>query len=88
MDPYAVLGVGRGSTPAEIRAAYLRRSKELHPDHYADATPEQRDAAIRNGFLQSAQDPIGGTAEAFSRLVHGDFEKYGRLVKELDIHVN
>jgi tripartite-type tricarboxylate transporter receptor subunit TctC len=46
------------------------------------------DEAIRNSFLQSAQDPIGGTAEAFSRLVHGDFEKYGRLVKELDIKAN
>jgi tripartite-type tricarboxylate transporter receptor subunit TctC len=41
--------------------------------------------AIREGFLQSAQEPVGGSAEAFSRLVHGDFETYARLVKELNI---
>jgi tripartite-type tricarboxylate transporter receptor subunit TctC len=46
------------------------------------------DPAIRSNFLQSAQEPIGGSAEAFSRLVHNDFEKYARLVKELNIKVN
>ena len=46
------------------------------------------DASIRGSFLQSAQEPVGGTAEAFSRLVHDDFEKYGKLVKELDIKGN
>src|SRR5262249_6324907 len=46
------------------------------------------DRAIRNGFLQSAQDPVGGTAEAFAGLVREDFEKYGKLVKELDIKAN
>jgi tripartite-type tricarboxylate transporter receptor subunit TctC len=43
------------------------------------------EAAIRDGFLQSAQEPVGGSAEAFSQLVHGDFETYARLVKELNI---
>jgi tripartite-type tricarboxylate transporter receptor subunit TctC len=46
------------------------------------------DAAIRESFLQSAQEPVGGTAEQFSRLIHGDFEKYGRLVKDLKIKAN
>jgi tripartite-type tricarboxylate transporter receptor subunit TctC len=41
--------------------------------------------AIRESFLQSAQEPVGGSAEQFARLVRGDFAKYGRLVKELDI---
>jgi tripartite-type tricarboxylate transporter receptor subunit TctC len=41
--------------------------------------------AIRESFLQSAQEPVGGSAEQFERLVRGDFAKYGRLVKELDI---
>ncbi|MFL6823575.1 MAG: Bug family tripartite tricarboxylate transporter substrate binding protein [Xanthobacteraceae bacterium] len=43
------------------------------------------EVAIREGFLQSAQEPVGGSAEAFSQLVHGDFETYARLVKELNI---
>src|SRR5690349_14454991 len=46
------------------------------------------DAAVRESFLQSAQEPIGGSADQFSRLVRDDFEKYGRLVKELNIKSN
>jgi tripartite-type tricarboxylate transporter receptor subunit TctC len=43
------------------------------------------EAAIREGFMQSAQEPVGGRADAFSQLVHRDFETYARLVKELNI---
>jgi tripartite-type tricarboxylate transporter receptor subunit TctC len=46
------------------------------------------DPAVRASFLQSAQDPVGGTAEEFSRLVREDFQKYERLVKELNIKAN
>jgi tripartite-type tricarboxylate transporter receptor subunit TctC len=45
-------------------------------------------ATIRESFLQSAQEPVGGSAEAFSRLVREDFAKYERLVRELNIKVN
>jgi hypothetical protein len=37
--------------------------------------------------VQSAQEPIGGTPEAFGNRVKADFEKYGRLVQELNIKV-
>lgn len=43
------------------------------------------DPAIRAKLLEAAQDPVGGTAEAFGHRMREDFEKYGRLVKELDI---
>jgi tripartite-type tricarboxylate transporter receptor subunit TctC len=43
------------------------------------------EAAIRDGFLQSGQEPVGGSADTFSQLVHGDFATYARLVKELNI---
>jgi tripartite-type tricarboxylate transporter receptor subunit TctC len=46
------------------------------------------DPAIRETFLQSAQDPAGGSAGDFARLVREDFEKYGRLVKDLNIKTN
>jgi tripartite-type tricarboxylate transporter receptor subunit TctC len=45
-------------------------------------------AAIRESFLQSAQEPVGGDADAFSRLVRDDFAKYERLVRELNIKAN
>lgn len=32
MDPHRVLGVKEGASKAEIRSAYLKLAKELHPD--------------------------------------------------------
>jgi tripartite-type tricarboxylate transporter receptor subunit TctC len=46
------------------------------------------DAKIVKSFTDQAQDPVGGTAEQFGKLVHEDNNKYERLVKELDIKVN
>jgi tripartite-type tricarboxylate transporter receptor subunit TctC len=46
------------------------------------------EAAIRESFLQSAQEPVGGTAEQFAHFVNEEFAKYGRLVKELNIKAN
>jgi len=43
------------------------------------------DPAVRKGLLDSAQEPVGGTADQFTQLVRDDFAKYGRLVKELNI---
>lgn len=31
-DPYAVLGVPRDATAGQVRAAYLRRARSVHPD--------------------------------------------------------
>jgi len=45
-------------------------------------------AAIRDSFLQAAQEPVGGTADRFAELVRGDFATYGRLVRELNIKVD
>ena len=45
-------------------------------------------AAVRDVFVNSAQDPVGGTAEQFARLVREDFEKYARLTKDLNIKAN
>ena len=46
------------------------------------------EAAIRDSFLQSAQEPVGGSAEQFLRLVREDFAKYERLAKDLNIKAN
>jgi tripartite-type tricarboxylate transporter receptor subunit TctC len=44
--------------------------------------------AIKKNLEDSAQEPIGGTADAFARLVREDFAKFEKLVKELNIKVN
>jgi tripartite-type tricarboxylate transporter receptor subunit TctC len=43
------------------------------------------DPAVRKNFLDSAQEPVGGTAEQFAGLVREDYAKFGRLVKDLNI---
>jgi tripartite-type tricarboxylate transporter receptor subunit TctC len=46
------------------------------------------DPAIRKNFAESALEPIGGSAEMFARFVGSEYEKYERLVKDLNIKVN
>jgi len=44
--------------------------------------------AVREVFVKSAQEPLGGSAEQFARLVREDFAKYERLSRELNIKAN
>ena len=46
------------------------------------------DAAVRESFLQSGQEPLGGAVAQFAPFVRDEHEKYGRLVQELNIKVN
>jgi len=46
------------------------------------------DAAVRASFLQSAQEPVGGSEARFARITSDDYEKYRRLVQELNIKSN
>ncbi len=43
------------------------------------------DGAVRAKLAQSALDPIGGSSADFAALVKEDFDKYGKLVKDLGI---
>ena len=44
--------------------------------------------AIRDSFLQSAQEPVGGSPDDFARLLRDDVVKYERLVRDLGIKGN
>jgi tripartite-type tricarboxylate transporter receptor subunit TctC len=46
-----------------------------------------RDERVRKIFNDQAQEPAGGTAEQYARLVREDSEKCARLVKELNVKV-
>src|ERR1700722_18225370 len=41
--------------------------------------------AVRANFLESAQEPVGGSAAQFARLVKDDYDKYARLTRDLAI---
>jgi tripartite-type tricarboxylate transporter receptor subunit TctC len=47
-----------------------------------------RDDKVRTSFIEQAQDPVGGTSEQFAKLVREDYDKYERLVRELNIKAN
>jgi tripartite-type tricarboxylate transporter receptor subunit TctC len=76
LDQWLGVFVPAGTPPAIITRLNTEMNKAL------------MDQGVRDNFLQSAQEPVGGTAEQFSRLVHEDFEKLGRLVRELNITAN
>jgi tripartite-type tricarboxylate transporter receptor subunit TctC len=46
------------------------------------------DPATRDSFLQTATEPVGGSAQAFARVMADDSAKYARLARELNIKIN
>lgn len=56
-DPYEVLGVAKGADIKDVKAAYRRLARDLHPDlHPGDTTAEDRfkDVAAAYDFLNDA----------------------------------
>lgn len=59
-DLYAILGVAPHATGAEVRAAYHRLAKELHPD--TGASPEQAERLVLvNKAFSILRDPVKRT---------------------------
>ena len=45
------------------------------------------DPGIRERYAQAALEPVGGSADALARLLRSDYEKYARLIKELNVRI-
>lgn len=89
--PYALLGVPPGATADEIRRAYLRASRETHPDHGGDpeafravkaaydvlSDPEKRAA------LDRGEDPEE-TLEAYVRRVGPGVDAVARIARAVE----
>lgn len=68
-DPFDVVGVARGATSDEIRHAYRRRAKELHPDR----------AGTSPGAVAAAQRDMAELNRAYAVLVDPDAPAAARV---------
>jgi len=62
-DPYDVLGVSKSASAAEIKSAFRRQAKKLHPD----ANKHDPRAAARFAELNAAYEILGEAARSTPR---------------------
>src|ERR1700741_2413767 len=72
-DPYEVLGVNRKASAAEIKSAYRKLAKKLHPD----ANKNDPKAASRFAELNAAHE-ILGDAEKRKAFDRGEIDAEGK----------
>jgi tripartite-type tricarboxylate transporter receptor subunit TctC len=53
----------------------------------AEVNAALRDEGVRKSLADQGQEPVGGTAEAYTGFVREEWEKFGRLVKDLNITI-
>ena len=71
-DPYTVLGVAKSASEDEVRRAFRRLAKELHPD----VRPDDRASAERFQKVSAAYE-IVGDAEKRARFDRGEIDATG-----------
>jgi len=74
-DYYDVLGVGRGASPDEMKAAFRKLAKELHPDR----NPDDKTAEAKFKELNEAYDVLKDEQKraAYDQFGHAAFEGGG-----------
>lgn len=71
-DYYDVLGIAKGATPEEIKKAYRKKAKELHPDRNADNPEAESQFKEANEAYEVLKD--ADKKAAYDRYGHAAFE--------------
>jgi len=59
--------------------------REVAPRLAAEVSKALAEPAVRERYAQLGLEPVGGTPEDIARQYREDFDKYGRLIRELNI---